>query len=1103
MNKKLRIIASQAFNENQGASHLIDDHLKSANSCTEIDLNTFKMENGKKMDLMMNDHEHEVDKRNQINQNTNENGQSSSNKISESLYSRQLLVIGHSAHERMSNSKVLVLNCCGLGQEICKNMILTGVSVEIFDNKKLKIEDFATGYYFKEKHLGTRKDSAILDELKMLNCYVNVEKADLPDNFYELIEENDKSNKHNDLIEKLFSRYTLVISVNNNLQFDVCLNNFLFKINKPMISTIQRGLNGIVINDFINFKSYDLNGESSKIGIISDIWSQPGEGEDQEIIQENKSENLESINSNDFNTNTSSNSLLNNIYINTIKMIDRHNLENGDIVSISAKNYKIEVVDSFKIKIITNHKIDGDTFEEIKKIGVFKFERIIERLNLKENKIVRNNYVLGEFERKNGRLPRPYNQDDWEEVRNIHCNFLRKCEKECKCDLISLKMLTFHSTTSFQPLISIIGGYVAQEALKQCSEKFTPLMDVFTYECEDLLVMKNQEKEESDQFLFDENITKFDVNHPLLSTRYNSLYILFGDKTYDLLSSKVFLVGAGAIGCEHLKNLVGNITLTDMDSIEESNLNRQFLFRRGDMGKFKSECAGNAILKMRGLNDENAPSITSYTHAVNSQTENVFSDSFIKSFDLIALALDNAEAREYMDNRAIQLKVPMFDSGTLGTKGHTQVVIPYLTESYSSSRDPPEKEIPLCTIRNFPHLIEHCVEWSMGQFNSLFVNECKKDDIIDELLKKHSSKNDNNDENDSKKDENVQLDNNIPNMIEKNPPTTKKECLNYAHKLLVSYFVESIEKLIKLFPHDHRTEEGILFWEPPKKYPRVLEMEENNELIKKFMISGSNLIGKVWIGDIEIDENDFNQYMENFDNDSSTEELEKDSIIENRTKKTIKFEKDDDSNYHIDFIYALTNLRAFNYKIKNTSRLEVKRIAGKIIPAIATTTAVISGMSCIEMYKYILYKKKLNDESAKYKQDNKNEYEMIQIRPKNSILFKNTFINLALPFITESEPFSPQEIECKVFNCKFNLWDEIRIKNCTLNEIIEIFKKENKNIEMISVGDRIVFCGWDNKKYDKFLKMKICGDITEKKQTRMDILFEIECDDCMGIIVSE
>jgi ubiquitin-activating enzyme E1 len=65
-----------------------------------------------------------------------------------------------------------------------------------------------------------------------------------------------------------------------------------------------------------------------------------------------------------------------------------------------------------------------------------------------------------------------------------------------------------------------------------------------------------------------------------------------------------------------------------------------------------------------------------------------------------------------MDYRCVFYQKPLLESGTLGTKGNVQVVIPHLTESYGSSADPPEKSIPMCTVKNFPNAIEHCIEVS-------------------------------------------------------------------------------------------------------------------------------------------------------------------------------------------------------------------------------------------------------------------------------------------------------------------------------------------------------------------------------------------------------
>jgi ubiquitin-activating enzyme E1 len=99
----------------------------------------------------------------------------------------------------------------------------------------------------------------------------------------------------------------------------------------------------------------------------------------------------------------------------------------------------------------------------------------------------------------------------------------------------------------------------------------------------------------------------------------------------------------------------------------------------------------------------------------------------------------------------------------------------------------------------------------------------------------------------------------------------------------------------------------------------------------------------------------------------------------------LDFEKDDDRNFHIDFVYSAANLRAVAYEIPTVSRLQSKLIAGKIIPAIVTTTAVVAGLVCLELIKLALGKNKLED-------------------------YRNCFCNLAIPV------FNMAEVE-KVFLC--------------------------------------------------------------------------------------
>ena len=105
---------------------------------------------------------------------------------------------------------------------------------------------------------------------------------------------------------------------------------------------------------------------------------------------------------------------------------------------------------------------------------------------------------------------------------------------------------------------------------------------------------------------------------------------------------------------------------------------------------------------------------------VGPETETVYTDEFFNKLDGVANALDNIEARTYMDRRCVFYRKPLLESGTLGTKGNTQVVVPYLTESYSSSQDPPEKSIPICTLKNFPNAIEHTLQWARDNFEGIF-----------------------------------------------------------------------------------------------------------------------------------------------------------------------------------------------------------------------------------------------------------------------------------------------------------------------------------------------------------------------------------------------
>lgn len=104
-----------------------------------------------------------------------------------------------------------------------------------------------------------------------------------------------------------------------------------------------------------------------------------------------------------------------------------------------------------------------------------------------------------------------------------------------------------------------------------------------------------------------------------------------------------------------------HLVQVDMDTIEISNLNRQFLFRKRHVGKSKAETAAEAVRSF-------CPEAEIVT-LQNNVKESMFDMAFMKSFDIVLNGLDNDEARRHVNRLCLAADMPLVESGTTGYKG--------------------------------------------------------------------------------------------------------------------------------------------------------------------------------------------------------------------------------------------------------------------------------------------------------------------------------------------------------------------------------------------------------------------------------------------------
>ena len=410
---------------------------------------------------------------------------------------------------------------------------------------------------------------------------------------------------------------------------------------------------------------------------------------------------------------------------------------------------------------------------------------------------------------------------------------------------------------------------------------------------------------------------------------------LGGPLTKKVKESRVLLVGAGGIGCELLKNLVccgfgsytnsqdtkidagapsalGNtarcnaqIVVIDLDTIDLSNLNRQFLFRKQHIKKPKALVAKETASQFN-------PSVNIDAHHA-SIFDSKYDVEFFEGFDIVFNALDNLAARRRVNKMCLAAGVPLIESGTTGFNGQVQTIKRGVTECYDCNPKPVQKSFPICTIRSTPSQPIHCIVWAKSYlFPELFGTS--EGDSADMAV----TEGDNAEE--------------VAKLKEEAEALKKTRSMmgnsEFAQEVFNKVFHDDIERLRSMAE----------IWQS-RKPPESLKFE-NLALDKSTIKQGQTLAAQ--------DQKPWN-LLENISVFCYSL-----TTLSNRAQageNVIEFDKDDKDT--LDFVASAANLRSHIFDIPFHSEWEIKQMAGNIIPAIATSNALTASLCVLEAFKII------------------------------------------------------------------------------------------------------------------------------------------------------
>ncbi|KAL4706205.1 hypothetical protein ACJJTC_018389 [Scirpophaga incertulas] len=387
---------------------------------------------------------------------------------------------------------------------------------------------------------------------------------------------------------------------------------------------------------------------------------------------------------------------------------------------------------------------------------------------------------------------------------------------------------------------------------------------------------------------------------------------VFDEKlTEAIANSKILVVGAGGIGCEILKNLVltgfPQIEIIDLDTIDVSNLNRQFLFHKEHVGKSKAQVAKDSALSFN-------PNVNIVAHH-DSVISNDYGVSYFKQFNIVMNALDNRVARNHVNRMCLAANIPLIETGTAGYAGQVELIKKGLTQCYECQPKAPQKTFPGCTIRNTPSEPIHCIVWAKHLFNQLFGEEDPEQDVSPDTEDPEAAG--------QAAASALSSQANASGNVERKSTRQWAAETNYEpEKLFSKLFGDDIRYLLTMEDlWKTRRPPAPLTW---NNLPGKDDAPAQHSGLPDQRVWSVHECAQVFA--------------------SSCKALQAD--LKGRPEGDhLVWDKDEKSA--MDFVTACANIRAHIFNIPTKSRFEIKSMAGNIIPAIATANAIVAGLAVL------------------------------------------------------------------------------------------------------------------------------------------------------------